>query len=89
MTEQFVIKFVSDAIYTALLVAGPILIVTLLVGLMVGIFQAVTSINEMTLTFIPKLIAVVVLMLVLLPWMLRVLTGFTLNVFHMIEMVAR
>ena len=89
MTEQFVIKFVSDAIYTALLVAGPILIVTLLVGLMVGIFQAVTSINEMTLTFSPKLIAVVVLMLVLLPWMLRVLTGFTLNVFHMIEMVAR
>ena len=89
MTEQFVIKFVSDAIYTALLVAGPILIVTLLVGLMVGIFQAVTSINEMTLTFIPKLIAVIVLMLILLPWMLRVLTGFTLNVFHMIEMVAR
>ena len=89
MTEQFVIKFISDAIYTALLVAGPILIVTLVVGLMVGIFQAVTSINEMTLTFIPKLMAVIVLMLVLLPWMLRVLTGFTGNVFNMIEMVAR
>ncbi len=89
MTEQFVIKFISDAIYTALLIAGPILISTLLVGLMVGIFQAVTSINEMTLTFIPKLIAVVLLLLFLLPWMLRVLMGFTINVFNLIEMVAR
>jgi flagellar biosynthetic protein FliQ len=89
MTEQFVIKFISDAIYTALLIAGPILISTLLVGLMVGIFQAVTSINEMTLTFIPKLIAVILLLLLLLPWMLRVLMGFTINVFNLIEMVAR
>jgi len=52
MTEQFVLKFLTDAIYTTMIIAGPILLVTLVTGLLIGIFQAVTSINEMTLTFI-------------------------------------
>ncbi|MFZ0389259.1 MAG: flagellar biosynthesis protein FliQ [Calditrichia bacterium] len=89
MNEQFVIKFITDAVYTTLLIAGPILLVTLLMGLMVGIFQAVTSINEMTLTFIPKVLAVILLLLILLPWMLQVLMSYTTEVFNMIEMVAK
>ncbi len=88
MTEQFVIKFLTDAIYTTMLIAGPILLVTLVMGLMVGIFQAVTSINEMTLTFIPKILAVVAILLFLLPWMLRLLINYTIQVFNLIQMVA-
>lgn len=89
MNEQFAIKFITDAIYTTLVIAGPILLVTLVMGLMVGIFQAVTSINEMTLTFIPKILAVILLLLLLLPWMVQVLSDYTLNVFNLIEMVAK
>ena len=89
MNEQFVIKFVTNAIYTTMIIAGPILLVTLLMGLLVGVFQAVTSINEMTLTFIPKILAVILLLLLLLPWMMQVLMSYTVNVFNLIEMVAR
>ncbi|HFE63394.1 MAG TPA: flagellar biosynthesis protein FliQ [Caldithrix sp.] len=89
MNEQFAINFITDAIYTTLIIAGPILLVTLVMGLLVGIFQAVTSINEMTLTFIPKIIAVILLMLFLLPWMMQVLMSYTIGVFNIIEMVAK
>ncbi|RMG63745.1 MAG: flagellar biosynthetic protein FliQ [Calditrichaeota bacterium] len=89
MTEQFVIKFVSDAIYTVILLAGPVLLVTLVVGLLVGVFQAVTSINEMTLTFIPKLIAVILVLLVLFPWMLRLMLEYTVSIFNLIPMMAK
>ncbi|GAB4364598.1 MAG: flagellar biosynthesis protein FliQ [Calditrichia bacterium] len=89
MNEQFIIRFLTDAIYTTMVIAGPILLVTLLMGLMVGIFQAVTSINEMTLTFIPKILAVIVLLILLLPWMLRVLMTYTINIFNLIELVAK
>jgi len=62
-----------------LLVGGPILGVSLLVGLLVSIFQAMTQIQEQTLTFIPKVVAVVAVLLVLGPWMLSVLTVYTAN----------
>jgi flagellar biosynthesis protein FliQ len=89
MNEQFAIKFITDAIYTTMIIAGPILLVTLVMGLMVGVFQAVTSINEMTLTFIPKILAVIVLLIILLPWMIQVLMSFTVHVFNLIGTVAR
>ncbi len=89
MTEQFALKFITDAIYTTMVIAGPILLVTLIMGLLVGIFQAVTSINEMTLTFIPKILAVIALLLLLLPWMLQIMMSYTVNVFNLIETVAK
>jgi len=89
MTEQFVIKFLTDAIYTVVLIAGPILLVTMVVGFLIGVFQAVTSINEMTMTFIPKIVAVVVVLLLLLPWMLKLMQEYTINVFHLIPMLVR
>jgi flagellar biosynthetic protein FliQ len=89
MTEQFILKFLTDAIYTTMLLAGPLLLVALVMGLMVGIFQAVTSINEMTLTFIPKVLAIILLLLVLLPWMLKVLINYTASVFNLINLVAK
>lgn len=89
MTEQFAIKFLTDALYTAMLIAGPILLVTLLVGLLVGIFQAVTSINELTLTFIPKIVAVVILLLLLLPWMINLMLDYIVSIFNMIPMMVK
>ncbi|NIV03374.1 MAG: flagellar type III secretion system protein FliQ [Calditrichae bacterium] len=84
MTEEFAIQFLTDAIYTTILVAGPILLVTLLIGFLIGVFQAVTSINEMTLTFIPKMIGVVVVLLLLLPWIIKILQTFAITVFNLI-----
>ncbi len=89
MTEELAVQFLNDAIYTTMLVSGPILLVTLVVGLLISIFQAVTSINEMTLTFIPKIISVVILLLFILPWMIKVMETFTINVFYMIPALAR
>ncbi|KJS47211.1 MAG: flagellar biosynthesis protein FliQ [Peptococcaceae bacterium BRH_c23] len=68
-----------EAVGAVLLVGGPVLGVSLLVGLLVSIFQSMTQIQEQTLTFIPKVIAVAVVMLVLGPWMLSVLTAYTSN----------
>lgn len=89
MTEEFAIQFLHDAIYTTLLIAGPILLTALVVGLLIGIFQAVTSINEMTLTFIPKILAVVIVMIIMLNWMANILQTFTINVFNMIPMLVK
>jgi flagellar biosynthetic protein FliQ len=89
MTQEFAIQFLTDAIYTTMLISGPILLVTLVVGFMISIFQAVTSINEMTLTFIPKIISVIILLLILLPWMINVMETYTINVFNLIPMMAK
>ncbi len=72
-----------------MLISGPILLVTLVVGFMISVFQAVTSINEMTLTFIPKIISVIILLLILLPWMINVMETYTINVFNLIPMMAK
>lgn len=69
----------KEAVGTVLLVGGPILGTSLLVGLLVSIFQAMTQIQEQTLTFIPKVVAVVAVLLLLGPWMLSVLTAYTSN----------
>jgi len=74
-----VLYMAKEAVGAVLLVGGPILGVSLLVGLLVSIFQAMTQIQEQTLTFIPKVVAVVAVLLVLGPWMLSVLTAYTSN----------
>lgn len=63
------------------MVGGPVLGVSLLVGLTVSIFQAMTQIQEQTLTFIPKILAIVAVLLFLGPWMLKVFTAYTINLF--------
>lgn len=68
----------------ALYLALPGLMVGMLLGLAVSIFQATTQINEMTLSFIPKIIGVVVVIIVTMPWMLNMMTEFTVRVFNMI-----
>lgn len=81
MSQNEVLFLAKEALTTALLVGGPVLLVSLLVGLLVSIFQAMTQIQEQTLSFIPKIIAIIAVMLLLGPWMLNVLTGYTGNLF--------
>lgn len=68
----------------ALLLSLPALLVGMLIGLAVSIFQATTQINEMTLSFIPKIIGVVIIIILTMPWMLNSMTDFSLNIFNMI-----
>ena len=79
----------QNAIVITLTIAGPLLFVGLVVGLMVGVFQAVTQVHEMTLTFIPKILAIAATLLMLLPWFLIKLIDFTVDLFNMIPMVVR
>ena len=77
MNEVEVLDIARDAMTTMLIVSMPILLVGLAVGLVISIFQTLTHIQEMTLTFIPKIVAVFASAIILLPWMLRHLTEFT------------
>jgi flagellar biosynthesis protein FliQ len=84
-----VIDMGRDALIITLLLSGPMLIVGLLIGLIIGVFQAVTQIHEMTLTFIPKIIGMVIVFLATLPWMLVKLVEYSMNVFNMISEVVK
>ncbi len=81
MTQDTVVSLATQAMELALKVAGPILLAGLVIGLLVSIFQAVTSIQEQSLTFIPKIVAVAVLIVVLGPWMLDQLVGYAQNLY--------
>jgi flagellar biosynthetic protein FliQ len=71
VTATFALELIRHAITTGLLVAAPLLLVALLVGVLVSLFQAVTSLQEQTLTFIPKLVAVGAVAVIVLPWMMQ------------------
>jgi len=77
MTTEFAIELLKAMIYQALAISAPILIAAMIVGLAVSLFQAVTTINEQTLTFVPKALAVTGVLLLLLPWIMRSLIEFT------------
>ena len=77
MTQQMVVFLGRRTLITGLMIVGPLLGSGLAIGLMVAIFQAVTSIREMTLTMIPKMLAVVGVLMWLMPWMLRTIVNFT------------
>ena len=77
MTPEFVINLVQNALFMLIVVSAPIMAVALLVGLLVSVLQAATQINEMTLTFIPKLLAMFLVLVLAGPWMLRTLIEYT------------
>ncbi len=81
MTEDIVLSIGRDAIWTTVLVSAPLLLSALIVGLVVSIIQAVTQINEATLTFIPKMLTIVIMMVILAPWMTQILTSYTIELF--------
>ena len=82
MTPEAALDLFRNALTTALLIASPMLGVGLVVGLVISIVQAITQIHEMTLTFIPKMIGVVLALIVALPWMLRLILGYTRTLFE-------
>ena len=82
MTNQFVLSLAEKGIYTILLVAGPLLLLALAVGLLVSVFQATTQIQEQTLAFIPKIIAVLVGLVFFGPWMLTKMIAFTIDLYQ-------
>lgn len=84
MDTSTVIDLSRHALWTVALVSAPLLLVALAVGLIIGIFQAATSINEMTLSFIPKLIAEALALLIFGGWMLTTLVDFTRSIFERI-----
>ncbi|WP_138414809.1 flagellar biosynthesis protein FliQ [Aquibacillus sediminis] len=82
MSGEFVISLAEQGIYTVLMVVGPLLLLALAVGLLVSIFQATTQIQEQTLAFIPKIVAVLVGLIFFGPWMLTRMVEFTSNIFQ-------
>jgi flagellar biosynthetic protein FliQ len=89
MTTELLNQLSRQTFTTILMVGGPVLVVSLVIGLMVSLFQAVTSLQEMTLTFVPKIIAVFITLLVALPWMVKVMVGFTVSIFNDIPLYVR
>ena len=89
MTPEMIIQLLTNTIILALTIAAPFLTVTLVVGFLISIFQAVTSINEMTLTFIPKVLGVVLLALLLFPWIMNKMISFTNEIFELISTLAK
>ena len=88
MTPQMVVAIGREALSVTIMVAAPMLAFGLVIGLIISVFQAVTQINEMTLTFVPKILAVALALLVFLPWMINMLTDFTNHMFAMIPGLA-
>lgn len=89
MSTDFVIFISREALMTVMYILLPILGTGLIVGLLIGIFQATTQINEMTLTFVPKIILVFLVIFLLMPWFLDLMMGFTLEIFNHIVTVAQ
>ena len=89
MNPEFAIELLKTMIYQALAIAAPILAVAMIVGLAISLFQAVTTINEQTLTFVPKALAVIGVLLLLLPWMVRTLVEFTTSVIQKIPQMVQ
>ena len=77
MNPEFAIELLKSMMYQSVMMATPILLTAMVIGLAVSLFQAVTTISEQTLTFVPKALGVVVLLIVLLPWFLRSVMEFT------------
>jgi flagellar biosynthesis protein FliQ len=79
MTPEQMTYVMRHTLWTTLEIAAPFLLITLLVGMLISLFQSMTHMQEMTLTFVPKMFAVAVLIAILFPWMLKILTKFTHN----------
>ena len=89
MSIELVQGISAEAFRTAMYVAGPALLVGLVVGLLVGLFQTVTQIQEFTLTFVPKMIAVFICLFILMPWMSEKMISFTVNLIKQIPSYIR
>ncbi|MGE6631414.1 flagellar biosynthesis protein FliQ [Bacillus sp. NPDC077027] len=88
MSSEFVITLAERSVYVVLLISGPLLALALIVGLIVSVFQATTQIQEQTLAFIPKIVAVLIGLVVFGPWMLSTILSFTTELFSNLDRFA-
>ena len=84
MTPDFIVSIGQEALKVTALISAPILISVLVIGVLIGMFQAATSINEMTLSFVPKLIVLALVLTYAGGWMLNIMVEFTQRIFEMI-----
>lgn len=89
MGEELILDLGQLALKTTALIAAPLLLGALITGLLVSVFQAVTQINEATLTFIPKMAVVAIIIILAGPWMLDIMSSFTMNLFENISFYVR
>jgi len=89
MTVDLVKEISGEVFKTILLVSGPVLLVSMVVGLLISLFQAVTQIQEFTLTFVPKVIAVFITLFLFFPWIARILMTYTTDLFNKIPVYIR
>ena len=89
MTPEFAVEMVKNLMFQAIALAAPILIVAMLIGLAISLFQAVTSIHEQTLSFVPKALGIVGVTILLLPWLLRTSIEFATSVLQRIPEMVR
>lgn len=89
MTEELVVEVLTEAFYTAFIILLPILGVSLIVGIIISVFQAATSIQEMTLTFVPKILFTAAAIIFLIPWMMDKMIALTTKYFNLISSVIK
>ena len=89
MTEAYVLTLAQNALTITLILAAPVLFASLIIGVLISIFQAATQINEVTLTFIPKLIGIGLVVAFLGSWMMQQLLAFTVNLFNSLPNIPR
>lgn len=89
MTEELIIEIIKEGFYLTFIILLPILGISLVVGIIISIFQAATSIQEMTLTFVPKIFVTAITILILLPWMIDKVSAFAIRVFTMFNTVIK
>lgn len=89
MTPELVVQLARRTFETTLLLAAPLLLFSLVVGLAISVFQAVTSINEATLAFAPKIVAVMIAIIIFFPWMMSYMSDFTREIYALITIMRR
>jgi flagellar biosynthesis protein FliQ len=89
MTADFIVGILAETVKVTLLISAPTLLVGLLVGVVISLIQAITQIQEMTLVFVPKILAVMITLVIVFPWMMNLLVTFTHNLFTNIPLYIR
>ena len=89
MTEAYLLSLAQSALTITLTLAAPVLVVSLVLGVLISLFQAATQINEATLSFVPKLVGVCAVLLVLGSWMMQQIVSFTTNLFNTLPTLVR
>jgi len=89
MSHDLIIQIFRETLKTMLFIISPVLLLTLIIGLAISIFQAVTQIHEMTLVFVPKILLIIVCLIFFFPWMINMLTGFTIELITNIPVYVR